>query len=60
MCLYMLIHGFMKHIEVDYNFVRDQVVKWLLDVRFISRHDQVADGFTKPLPQQGLLEFRNN
>jgi hypothetical protein len=55
-----VFHGRMKHIEVDYHFVRDQVVKRLLDVQFISTHDQVADGFTKPLPQQRLLEFRNN
>jgi hypothetical protein len=26
----------MKHIEIDYHFVRDKVVKKLLEVRFIS------------------------
>jgi hypothetical protein len=45
-----VFHGRTKHIEVDYHFVRDQVMKWLLDVRFISTHDQLADGFTKALP----------
>jgi hypothetical protein len=53
----LVFHGRMKHVEVDYHFVRDRVVKKLLDVRFISSNDQVADGFTKVLPQKKLLEF---
>jgi hypothetical protein len=55
-----VFHGRMKHIEVDYHFVRDQVVKHLLEVRFISTHDQIADGFTKAISQQWLQEFRRN
>jgi hypothetical protein len=55
-----VFHGRMKHVEVDYHFVRDRVVKKLLDVRFISSNDQVADGFTKVLPQGKLLEFQRN
>jgi hypothetical protein len=50
----------MKHVEVDYHFVRDQVLKKLLDVRFISSNDQIADGFTKVLPVGRLLEFQRN
>jgi hypothetical protein len=50
----------MKHIEVDYHFVRDQVSKRLLDVRFISTDDQLADGFTKALPQQRFHQFSLN
>jgi hypothetical protein len=34
-------HGRMKHIEVDYHFVRDRVAKKLLDVRFISTESQL-------------------
>jgi hypothetical protein len=45
-----IFYGGMKHIEVNYHFVRDQIMKRLLDVRFISTYDQIADGFTKPLP----------
>jgi hypothetical protein len=55
-----VLHCRMKHIEMIYHFVRDQVMKHLLDVRFISIHDQLANGFTKPILQQRLLEFRNN
>jgi hypothetical protein len=32
----------------------------LLDIRFISTGDQVADGFTKALPRVKLREFRDN
>jgi hypothetical protein len=45
-----IFHGRMKHVEVGYHFVQDRVTKKLLDVRFILTSDQVADGFTKPLP----------
>jgi hypothetical protein len=55
-----VFHGRMKHIEVDYHFMRDQVIKKLLDVRFISTSDQIADGFTKPISQQRMVEFRHN
>jgi hypothetical protein len=53
-------HGRMKHIEVDYHFVSDRVAKKLLDVKFISTDDQVADGLTKTQPQRRLLEFQCN
>jgi hypothetical protein len=39
----------MKHIEVDYHFVREMVFKKELEIDFISSRDQVADGFTKVL-----------
>jgi hypothetical protein len=55
-----VFHGRMKHVEIDYHFIRDRVVKKLLDVRFISTDDQLADGFTKALPQNRLLEFQRN
>jgi hypothetical protein len=47
----LIFHGRMKHVEVDYHFVRNHVIKKLLNVHFISTEDQVADGFTKALPQ---------
>jgi hypothetical protein len=55
-----IFHGRMKHVEIDYHFVRDRVLQKLLEVRFISTADQVADGFTKPLPHGRLLEFQRN
>jgi hypothetical protein len=55
-----IFHGRMKHVEIDYHFVRDRVLQKMLDVRFISTKDQVADGFTKPITQKKLIEFQNN
>jgi hypothetical protein len=56
----LVFHGRMKHIEVDYHLIYDQVMQRQLGIRFISTHDQIADGFTKPLPQQRLQEFRHS
>jgi hypothetical protein len=53
-------HGRMKHAEVDYHFVRERVARGLLDIRFISTNDQVADGFTKALPAWRLEDFKHN
>jgi hypothetical protein len=56
----LIFHGRMKHVEIDYHFVRDRVMKKLLQVRFISTIDQLADDFTKALPQQRFCDFQNN
>jgi hypothetical protein len=52
-----VFHGRTKHIEVDYHFIRDQVIRKFLEVRFILTRDQIADGFTKSLSQQQLCNF---
>lgn len=49
-----------KHIEIDFHFVRERVESKLLDIKFISSKDKVADGFTKALPVKNLHEFRRN
>ena len=49
-----------KHIEIDYHFVRERVANNRLDIKFISSKDQLADGFTKPLPVKSLDEFKRN
>jgi hypothetical protein len=50
----------MKHIEIDFHFVRERVAQKLLEIRFISTNDQVADGFTKPITAHKLRESRRN
>lgn len=55
-----VFHARTKHIEIDFHFVREQVAQKLLDIRFISTDDQVADGFTKALPVRRLEMFKNN
>lgn len=55
-----VFHARTKHIEIDYHFVRERVAAKLLDIRFISTADQLADGFTKALPEKSVVKFRNN
>jgi histone deacetylase 1/2 len=55
-----VFHARMKHIEIDFHFVRERVAQKLLEIRFISTNDQVADGFTKPITVHKLREFRRN
>jgi hypothetical protein len=44
-----IFHGRMKHVEVDYHFVRERVVRNLHNVDYVSMEDQTSDGFTKAM-----------
>jgi histone deacetylase 1/2 len=44
-----VFHARTKHIEVDYHFVRERVAQKLMQIKFISSKDQLADIFTKPV-----------
>jgi hypothetical protein len=55
-----VFHARAKHIEIDFHFVREWVAQKLLDVRFISSKDQLADIFTKPLPLPQFTACRRN
>ena len=50
-CANLIFHSRMKHIAIDFHFVRDQVSKKLLRVSHIHTCDQLADFLTKPLPR---------
>ena len=55
-----LFHARTKHIEIDFHFVRDQVINGQLLVRLISTKDQYADALTKPLPSPRFQLIRSN
>jgi hypothetical protein len=55
-----MFHMRIKHIEVDYHFMRERVAKGLLDIQFISTSDQVADGFTKAMSVWQIKNFQTN
>ncbi|RDX91728.1 Copia protein, partial [Mucuna pruriens] len=46
-------------IEIKHHFIKDYVHKWILDLKFISNENQLADIFTKPLPEDKLIHTRN-
>jgi hypothetical protein len=55
-----VFHARTKQIKIDYHFVSERVAQRLLEVRHIGTNDQLADGFTKPLPLAKLIQFRSN
>jgi histone deacetylase 1/2 len=55
-----VFHARTKQIEIDFHFVRERVAQKLLEVRFISTNDQLADGFTKPIAAAKFGLFRSN
>jgi histone deacetylase 1/2 len=55
-----VFHARTRHIEVDFHFIRERVAKKLLQIRFISSKDQIADIFTKPLPLPQFKTCKHN
>ncbi|CAL1404706.1 unnamed protein product [Linum trigynum] len=52
-----VFHNRSKHMEIEFHFVRDQVIKGQLHVHFLPAPDQLADVLTKPLPRQPFIKF---
>ena len=47
----MVFHSHIKHVALDYHFIREQVQKGDLRVRHVASVDQLTDDLTKPLPR---------
>ncbi|KAF2322200.1 hypothetical protein GH714_008569 [Hevea brasiliensis] len=52
-----IFHSRMKHLEIDYHFVRQLVQLGKLRVSHISSQDQLADVLTKALPRSDFGRF---
>jgi histone deacetylase 1/2 len=55
-----VFHARTKHVEIYFHFVREQVGKKFLEVRFIGTRDQLADSFTKLVSAERLRTFKYN
>ena len=52
-----IFHSKTKHLEVDYHYVREKVLRRDLKIGFVFGKDNMADIFTKPLPAPPFLFF---
>ena len=48
------MHSKMKHIPIKYHFLQEQVAEKNIRVEYVGTKEQVADIFTKPLPQEAF------
>ena len=48
----------MKHIAMDFHFIRDQVQSGALRVTHVFSADQLADALTKALPSSQFQSFK--
>ena len=51
-------HGWTKHIDVRYHFIRNCVEEDKVKLKYVRTEDQLADMFTKPLGISKFFEFR--
>lgn len=54
-----VFHSRMKHIALDYHFVRHYIQTGQLRVAHVSSMDQLADALTKPLPRSRFESLWN-
>ncbi|KAJ4706711.1 Retrovirus-related Pol polyprotein from transposon TNT 1-94 [Melia azedarach] len=59
LCKNPVFHSRMKHIAIDFYFVRDQVLNKRLRVSHVHTHDQLADSLTKTVSRKQFLLHRS-
>ncbi|KAD6794453.1 hypothetical protein E3N88_05349 [Mikania micrantha] len=59
LCANLVYHSHMKHVALDYHFVREKLADGSLKVLHINSHDQLADALTKPLSRSPFPRLRS-
>ncbi|RVW40980.1 Retrovirus-related Pol polyprotein from transposon RE1 [Vitis vinifera] len=59
LCSNPVFHSRMKHVAIDFHFIREQVQNGTLRVSHVSSDDQLADALTKPLPKSRFLSLKS-
>ena len=52
-------HYLIKHISIRYHFIREHVMEGIIELYFVPTDQQLADIFTKPLPEAIFTKLVN-
>jgi hypothetical protein len=52
-------HNRIKHIDIQYHFLRDHQQKGDIEIAYVSTHNQLVNIFTKPLDEKTFSKLRN-
>jgi len=51
-------HSRAKHIDIKHHFIRERVERGEVELKYISTKDMLADIFTKQVPREAFVRFR--
>ena len=52
-------HGRSKHIDIKYHFIRNEIKKGIIKLKYLQSNEMIADILTKPLSAPTFLKLRN-
>lgn len=52
------LHSRTKHIDMRYHYIRDLVAEKVVDIKYCSTHEQLADVLTEALPNEKFIYLR--
>ena len=52
-------HSLTKHISIRYHFIREHVMEGTIELHFVPTDQQLANIFTKPLPEAVFIKLVN-
>ncbi|GJY91452.1 hypothetical protein Tco_0506648 [Tanacetum coccineum] len=53
----LVLHSRTKHIDIRYHFIRDHILKGVIELHFVPTELQLADIFTKPLAEPSFTRL---